>query len=160
MSGRVAGVAADSKSWLRGCRIAPGSRGRHDDGMLSDLASELLAAPNFATVATLNADGSVHQSVVWVDTQDEDVVFSTLRGRVKEKNLLRDPRISLLVMDKDNPYRFVAIRGTATLEDEGTSELIQAMAQKYTGQPWQEKAPDVQRVNVVIHVDRCVDYKP
>lgn len=128
--------------------------------MLTDLARELLSQPNFATVATENPDGSIHQSVVWVDTRDDQVVFSTLRGRVKQKNLTREPRISVLVMDRDNPYRFVAIRGTASIQDNGAQELIQDMAHKYTGSAWVEKVPDAERVTVVIRVDRCFDYKP
>lgn len=106
--------------------------------MLSDFALELLAGAHFAIVATRNADGSIQQSVVWVGAEDGKVVFSTLRGRLKEKNLLREPRISALVLDRDNPYRFVAIRGTASLEETGARELIQQLAQKYTGGAWEE----------------------
>jgi len=126
--------------------------------MLTDLARELLAGPNFASIATTNADGTPQQTVVWVGERDGRVVFSTVRGRAKERNLLRDPRISVLVLDAEDPYRFVTLVGTATLEDEGADDLIRAMCRKYTGGEWVERATSP-RVNVVVDVDRVLEYR-
>ncbi len=125
--------------------------------MLTDLARELLAGPNFATIATLAADGTPHQTVVWAGERDGKVVFSTVRGRVKERHLLADPRISVLVLDAQDPYRFVTLVGTATLEDDGAVELIEEMSQKYTGEEWVERATGA-RVNVVVDVARVIEY--
>jgi PPOX class probable F420-dependent enzyme len=125
--------------------------------MLTDLARELLAGPNFATVATLTAEGTPHQTVVWAGERDGRVVFSTVRGRVKERHLLADPRISVLVLDAEDPYRFVTLVGTATLEDEGADALIDEMSHKYTGEAWVERATGA-RVNVVLEVERVVEY--
>lgn len=125
--------------------------------MLTDLARELLAGPNFATIATLAADGTPHQTVVWAGERDGKVVFSTVRGRVKERHLLADPRISVLVLDAQDPYRFVTLVGTATLEDEGAVELIEEMSRKYTGEEWVERATGA-RVNVVVDVARVIEY--
>ena len=125
--------------------------------MLTDLARELLAGPNFASIATTSADGTPQQTIVWVGERDGRVVFSTVRGRTKERNLLRDPRMSVLVLDAEDPYRFVTLVGTATLEDEGADELIREMCRKYTGGEWVERATSP-RVNVVVDVERVVDY--
>jgi hypothetical protein len=81
-----------------------------------------------------------------------------VRGRAKERNLLRDPRICVLVLDAEDPYRFVTLVGTATLEDEGADELIRAMCRKYTGGEWVERATSP-RVNVVFDVERIVEYR-
>ena len=126
--------------------------------MLTDLARELLAGPNFATVATLFSDGTPHQTVVWAGERDGKVVFSTVRGRVKERHLLADPRISVLVLDAQDPQRFVALAGTATLEDEGADELVAQMSLKYTGEQWVERATRP-RVNVVVEVDRVIEQR-
>ena len=126
--------------------------------MLTDLARELLAGPNFASIATTSADGTPQQTVVWVGERDGHVVFSTVRGRAKERNLVRDPRISVLVLDAEDPYRFVTLVGTATLEDEGADDLIRAMCRKYTGGEWVERATSP-RVNVVVDVERVVEYR-
>jgi PPOX class probable F420-dependent enzyme len=125
--------------------------------MLTDLARALLAGPNFATIATVAADGTPHQTVVWAGERDGRVVFSTVRGRVKERHLLADPRISVLVLDAADPYRFVTLVGTASLEDEGADELIAEMSLKYTGEEWVERATGP-RVNVVVDVERVIEY--
>ena len=126
--------------------------------MLTDLARELLAGPNFATIATIGSDGTPHQTVVWAGERDGKVVFSTVRGRVKEKHLLADPRISVLVLDAEDPYRFVTLVGTAALEDEGADALIAEMSIKYTGEEWVERATGP-RVNVVVDVDRVIEQR-
>lgn len=125
--------------------------------MLTDLARELLSGPNFATVATLTATGTPHQTVVWAGEREGRVIFSTVRGRVKERHLLVDPRISVLVMDAEDPYRFVTLVGTASLEDEGADALIDEMSRKYTGEPWVESAT-APRVNVLVDVERVIEY--
>ena len=125
--------------------------------MLTDLARELLSGPNFATVATIGADGVPHQTVVWVGERNGEVLFSTVRGRVKERHLQRDPRISVCVVDAADAYRFATIVGTARLEDEGADALIDEMSRKYTGEGWVEHATSP-RVNVVVAVEKVIDY--
>lgn len=130
-----------------------------DNPMLTDLAKELIDAPNFATVATINADGSIQQSVVWVELKDDTVLFSTALGRVKEKNLARNPEISLLVIDKDDPYRYAAIRGTAEFNFDGAEEKIDELSRKYTGSDWDGPRDD-ERVNIVIRPKRVSQFPP
>ena len=73
------------------------------------------------------------------------------------RDLTADPRISVLVLDAADPYRFVTLVGTASLEDEGADELIAEMSLKYTGEEWVERATGP-RVNVVVDVERVIEY--
>ena len=107
--------------------------------------ARLLQEPNFATVATVNPDGSPQLSIVWIDWDGECVLFNTAVGRVKPRNLERDPRVSVLVLDRGDGYRWVAVRGAAQLTTEGADEHIDKLARKYTGQGLQAK-PGEQRL--------------
>ncbi|MFI7134967.1 PPOX class F420-dependent oxidoreductase [Nonomuraea sp. NPDC050153] len=120
---------------------------------LSEDARKLLDAPNYATVTSLNPDGGPQSTVVWVRTDGDDVLFSTVRGRRKPRNFERDPRASLLVIDPDNPYRYVEVRGPVTMTPDPEGALIQELSHKYRGIPWEDK-PGVERVIVRISPDR------
>jgi PPOX class probable F420-dependent enzyme len=112
--------------------------------------------PFVGTVTTLRADGSPHSTVVWVDTDGDEVVrFNTARGRAKEIHVLRDPRISITVIDPQDQFRWVGVTGTAELVDEGADDHIDQLAKKYLGAdsyPFREATE--QRVIVRITVDR------
>ena len=86
-------------------------------------------------VTTLQPDGSPQSTVVWVDVDDDGPSINTAYGRVKPRNLARDPRISLVVVDPNDPYRWVKLNGTGTLVDEGADEHIDRLSLKYTGNP-------------------------
>jgi len=101
---------------------------------LDDDTRALLDGKNFATVATLDPDGSPHTSVVWFLRDGDDVLFSSLAKRRKVKNLERDPRVALSVFDLGNPYHSVDIRGTATLVVDDGKELPVKVSQKYLGE--------------------------
>jgi PPOX class probable F420-dependent enzyme len=103
---------------------------------LPDAAKAVLDAPEFATIATVEPSGQPHLSVVWVARDGDDVLVSTVRGRRKHRNLERDPRATVLAYLKDDPYRYVEVRGTATMVDAGGPELIEALSQKYRGLPY------------------------
>ncbi|WP_329176080.1 PPOX class F420-dependent oxidoreductase [Streptomyces sp. NBC_01477] len=125
---------------------------------LSESARALFDGKNFATVATLQPDGSPQLSVVWVTLDGDDVVFSTKEGRRKHLNLVKDPRITLLAMPADNPYAYVEIRGTATMATEGGDELINALSDKYTGGPYSGDQPGDVRLVVRVTADRIVEH--
>ncbi|MFI7705746.1 PPOX class F420-dependent oxidoreductase [Nonomuraea sp. NPDC049480] len=120
---------------------------------LPEEARKLLDAPNFATVTSLNPDGGPQSTVVWIRTDGEDVLFSTAKGRRKPRNFERDPRVSLLVIDPDDPYRYVEVRGRATMTPDPEGALIEELSQKYRGQSWEDK-PGVERLIVRIRPDR------
>lgn len=100
---------------------------------IPDTAREWLDGPEFATIATILPDGQPHLSVVWVERDGDDVLVSTVKGRRKHLNLSADPRATVLVYPKDNPYSYVEIRGTTTMIDEGGRDLIDRLARKYRG---------------------------
>lgn len=90
-------------------------------------------APEFAVIATILPSGRPHQAVVWVTRDGNDLLVSTVRGRHKHLNVEGDPRCSVIVYPKDNPYSYVEVRGTAEVEDKGARELIDRLCREYTG---------------------------
>jgi PPOX class probable F420-dependent enzyme len=101
---------------------------------LSPKARELIARPVLASLATLNPDGSPQITPLWVDIDGDDVVFNTARGRKKARNLERDPRVAVTVVDPDDQYNVVAFRGTVTdVTTEGADAHIDSLAKKYLG---------------------------
>ncbi|MGW2087971.1 PPOX class F420-dependent oxidoreductase [Streptomyces sp. NPDC001880] len=121
---------------------------------LSEELKALLDTPVFVTVATIQPDGSPQVSPVWVKRDGDDVLISTTVGRRKERNLNRDPRVSVVVQPFAAPYNYAEIRGTAALTTEGGEELIDELSVKYTGRKYAEfnpaSADDAQRVVVRI----------
>jgi PPOX class probable F420-dependent enzyme len=118
---------------------------------LSPQDVELLNEPQIANVATVMADGTPQVTPVWVDTDGEHVLFNTAKGRVKHRNLVRNPKVAISVVDKNDPYRLVVLRGTAEFIDEGADEHIDKLAKKYLGAdtyPWRKE--DEQRVIVKV----------
>jgi PPOX class probable F420-dependent enzyme len=116
-------------------------------------AEELLRAKNFCHVATLRADGSVHGVPVWVDVQDGRPVLNTAEGRAWPANLARDPRVTLTVQNLENPYEYLAVRGTAAERTtDGADEHIDLLAKKYMGvDTYPLRQPGEQRL--IIRVD-------
>ncbi|MET9905822.1 PPOX class F420-dependent oxidoreductase [Streptomyces sp. NPDC006476] len=111
----------------------------------------LLDGRNFAGVATLGPDGSPQNSVVWIKREGDTVLFSSIDGRQKVRNLRRDPRVSLSVFDLADPYTSVEIRGTAEiLPDEG-KRLPYELSHKYLGiDPPAEKDDEVRVIVRVV----------
>jgi len=107
---------------------------------MDDDARRLLEAPNFCHVATLNEDGTPYSVIVWVDVDGDQVVLNTEQKRRWRRNVARDPRVSLLVADKDNPYTYVRVEGRVVEEDDSQAawDHTDQLAQKYIGQ---EKYP-------------------
>ncbi|ARH92658.1 MULTISPECIES: PPOX class F420-dependent oxidoreductase [Streptomyces] len=121
---------------------------------LSDDLKKLLDTPVFVIVTTIQPDGSPQASPVWVKRDGDDLLISTTVGRRKERNIRRDPRVSVVVQPSDSPYTYAEVRGTATLTTEGGQELIDELSRKYTGKPYAEFNPeagkDAERVVVRI----------
>ena len=100
---------------------------------LTAAGASILDAPEFATLATLQPDGQPQLSVVWLARDGDDLLMSTVKGRQKHRNLGRDPRATVLVYPKANPYSYVEVRGTVTMTEEGGRELIDRLNLQYTG---------------------------
>ena len=107
---------------------------------------------NFAAVATLMPDGSPHVTVTWIDTDGKHVIFNTAEGRLKPKNLRRDPRVAISIINSENPYQQVVIRGRVVeMTHEGADKHIDQMAKKYLGvDKYPYRAPGEQRVIVKV----------
>jgi PPOX class probable F420-dependent enzyme len=100
-----------------------------------DSYQDLFQKKAFAHLATIGADGTPHVTPVWVDSDGTHVRFNTARGRVKERNLVRNPRVALAIQDPDNPYRYVQIRGRMVqATTDGADAHIDALAKRYLGQ--------------------------
>lgn len=94
----------------------------------------------FGSLTTLMPDGSPQTSPVWIDFQNGEVWVNSAEGRLKDKNIRRDPRVAVAVIDPENPYRYMEVRGRVReITNEGADAHIDKMAQKYLGQakyPW------------------------
>ncbi len=125
-------------------------------------AQHLLAGKSFAHVATLMEDGSPQVSPVWIDFEDGLVVFNTAEGRLKPRNLRRDPRVAISVTDPENPYESLLIRGRAVeMTQEGADEHIDALAKRYMGvDEYPLRQPGEERVIVKIEPERVQHISP
>ena len=121
-----------------------------------DAYRDLFAKKVFANLATVGADGTPQVTPVWCDFDGAHVRINTARGRVKEKNLARNPRVAMAVLDPDNPYRYVQVQGRVVeMTEQGADAHIDTLAKKYLGQdryPYR-KAGEV-RVTVKITPER------
>ena len=89
----------------------------------------------FASLTTLMPDGSPQTTPVWVDVDGDYVIFNSAKGRQKDRNVRRDPRVAMAIVDPDNPYRYLEIRGkVAEITEQGADTHIDKMAKKYLGQ--------------------------
>jgi PPOX class probable F420-dependent enzyme len=116
---------------------------------------EFLANPFVGTATTLRHDGSPHNTVVWVDVDDETVLFNTAEGRAKPKHLRSDPRVALTVVDPQNSHRWISVTGRAELTHDDADAQIDRLAKKYIGKdvyPWHD--PEQPRVKVRITPER------
>ena len=88
----------------------------------------------FASLATRMSNGDVQVTPVWVDVDNGNLLFNSARGRVKDKNVRRDPRVTLTLIDPDNPYRYMEIRGRVVdVTEKGADKHIDKLAKKYLG---------------------------
>ena len=122
---------------------------------LTEQQREFLANPFVGTATTLRSDGSPHNTVVWVDVDEDAVLFNTAEGRAKPKHLREDPRVALTVVDPQNAYKWISVSGRAELTHEGADEQIDKLAKKYLDKdvyPWHK--PEEQRVKVRIELEK------
>ncbi len=88
----------------------------------------------FANLATLMPDGAPQVTPVWCDFDGENILINTAVGRVKDRNLQREPRVSMAILDPENPYRYLEVRGRVVERtQQGADAHINKMAKKYLG---------------------------
>ncbi|MFF8727917.1 PPOX class F420-dependent oxidoreductase [Streptomyces sp. NPDC015171] len=128
--------------------------------VLSDRLKSLLDDKVFVVLGTVQPDGSPQMSPVWVQRDGEELLVSTTVDRRKFRNLDRDPRVTVVVVNPDEPYEYAEIRGTAETTTEGGPELIDTLSRKYTGRKYADfnpaSAQDAQRVVVRIRPRKVV----
>jgi PPOX class probable F420-dependent enzyme len=126
---------------------------------LTDADRELLRGANYATVVTVNADGSLQSTVTWIDADDRHVLVNTAEGRAKDRNLRRDPRVGVTIVRDDDWYRWIAIAGEVVERRTGpeADAHIDALSRRYDGEPWSPVAGQV-RVQFVIRPRRVTRY--
>ena len=122
---------------------------------LSGATIRLLDGRNYAVLATLNADGSPQTSAMWVGRDGNDVLMSTLQGRLKYRNMLRDPRVSVTVHDAADPENYVELRGRAMITPDPGGRLDNRLSWKYDGKDKDPDPPGAVRVVVRVGVDRA-----
>jgi PPOX class probable F420-dependent enzyme len=122
---------------------------------LSNRHQALLKGTNFGVVATVGDGGRPQTSVVWVDTDGENVVFNTTNARAKGRNLRSNPWVSVSVWDNDDPYSYFEVQGPAELSEEGAAEHINELSHRYAGKDFD--AP-VDRVIVRVRPQRVLDH--
>jgi PPOX class probable F420-dependent enzyme len=113
-------------------------------GLLSDHSSDeipashrdLVDCPPVAALTTVTPDGHPQTSVVWCDFDGECVRINTMRGFAKERNMRRDPRVTLLCYDPRRPLRYLEVRGTVVeMTEAGAAEHLDNLASTYAGRP-------------------------
>jgi PPOX class probable F420-dependent enzyme len=124
---------------------------------LTDSQIELIRSTNgFAAVATLDEGGAPQTSIVWVDTDGEHVIFNTTNARAKGRHLRNDPRVSVTVFDRNDPYRYFEVEGVAELQLDGADDHIHEMARKYWGEDFHTPK---NRVIVKVKPQRIFSYQ-
>lgn len=126
--------------------------------VLNDAARRLLDGRNFATVATVNADGSPQTSVVWVKRDGDAIEFSAVSSRRKVRNVAADPRVSVCVFDLENPYHYVELRGSAELIDDPEKSLSRELSRKYLDEEPPPEPEAVKRVIVRVTPRKLIEF--
>jgi PPOX class probable F420-dependent enzyme len=121
---------------------------------------DLFAKRAFAHLATLMKDGSPQVTPVWCDFNGTQIWINSAKGRLKDQNMRRDPRVALSIQDPDNPYRYLAIQGVVEeITESGADSHIDAMAKKYLGKDhYPFRAPGEVRVLYKIRPEKVSAY--
>jgi PPOX class probable F420-dependent enzyme len=116
---------------------------------------------SFAFLGTLMKDGSPHVTPVWIDIVDNTILINTAEGRIKQKNVSRDPRVSISLIDEENPYSMVTIRGQVVEQtSDGADEHIDKLAKKYlNADKYPGHSPNIKRVILKIRPEK-IFYMP
>jgi PPOX class probable F420-dependent enzyme len=117
--------------------------------VLSEPVIKIIKDKNFAFLGTIMRDGRPQVSPIWIDIDDNNnILINTAHGRIKQKNIIRDPRVSLSLVDKNNPYSMITIQGIVIEQTTiGADEHIDKLAKKYLNiDRYPSHSPSIQRV--------------
>jgi PPOX class probable F420-dependent enzyme len=114
---------------------------------------EFFREGHIAAAATIRRDGSPHLTPIWIDWDGDDVLFNTVEGNVKERNIRRNAAVGVLVVDPGNANRWISVNGAAELVEQGADEHMNELSLRYVGRGY-EHDPNMKRVIVRIKPER------
>jgi PPOX class probable F420-dependent enzyme len=125
---------------------------------LNDEIRRLLDGRHFAVLATINPDGGPQTSAMWMGRDGDDVLFSTVAGRRKHRNLERDPRASVTILDSGDPYNYVELRGRCTISEDVGRAFDIGLSHVYDGKDPDPDPPGTVRLVVRMTVEKATGY--
>jgi PPOX class probable F420-dependent enzyme len=136
--------------------------GQSNEKLTDPRIREFFEGKNFAFLSSLMKDGSPHVTPTWVDIEDDNILINTALGRIKQTNISRDPRIALSIINQDNQYEMVTIRGKVTEQITGdvAEKHIDKLARKYINQDkYPRRSKNEQRVILKIKPEKIFHMK-
>jgi PPOX class probable F420-dependent enzyme len=135
---------------------------RHLGKITDENIVRLFEGRNFAFLATVRKDGSPQVTPSWIDRDNDTILINTAKGRVKQENVSRDPRVSISLVDDRNPYSMVTITGKVIEQTtEGADEHIDKLARRYlNADRYPNHSADVKRVILKIKPERIFFIPP
>jgi PPOX class probable F420-dependent enzyme len=126
--------------------------------MLTEEQKELFEQTNIGHLATINEDGTPQVTPVWVDVEGDQILINTAEGRNKVKNIRRDPRVSVEVVDQQDPYKTVSVQGRVVeMRKQGADQHIDSLAKKYLGQDkYPFRQPGEERIILKIEPEKVL----
>ena len=128
---------------------------------LPDSVKKIVQDKAYGHVITFSDDGKPQVTMVWADVDGDEVTFNTAEGRLKPKNLRRDPRVIVSVQDRNDPQSYMVFHGKATVTDAGADAHIDKLAKRFLGaDKYPFRRPGEKRLVVRVKVDRIGGYGP
>ncbi|MDP2625875.1 MAG: PPOX class F420-dependent oxidoreductase [Candidatus Rokubacteria bacterium] len=128
---------------------------------LPQSVKKILQDKAYGHVVTFDAEGKPQLTMVWVDGEGDEVLFNTADGRLKPKNLRRDPRVIISVQDHNDPQSYMVFHGKASVTESGADEHIDTLARRFLGvDKYPFRQPGEKRLLVRVKVDRIGGYGP
>ena len=134
----------------------------HSDRITDPSIRRFFEGKNFAFVSTLMGNGYPHTMPTWVDLEDGNILINTAIGRIKHKNVSKDPRLSLAVVDHNNPYDMVTVRGKVIEQIKGdvAEKHIDKLSKKYLGKDeYPNRRAEEQRVILKVKPEKIFHMK-
>ena len=144
------------------------SKEKSNDSILSEQIAKFFKGKNFGFLGTVNKNGSPQVTPTWIDMMENEgnhgamILINTAKDRVKQKNVSRDPRVSLSIVDETNPYSMVTIRGRVVEQStEGADEHIDKLARRYlNAERYPSHSPNVERIILKIKPEKIFYLPP
>jgi PPOX class probable F420-dependent enzyme len=138
------------------------NQGKEDEAHITEPIAKLIEGKNFAFISTLMKDGSPQVTPTWIDIENRDILLiNTAEGRLKHKNVSRDSRVAISVIEHNNPYHMVAIKGRVVEQTNADADAsIDKLAKKYLGvEKYPFRSPEEKRILLKIRPEK-VFYQP